>query len=154
MKKLIYLLLPILLISCIKYEQPTQPTLSGTYFIDEVSISENDTITSYSVGDSLSIGDSNFPLDTLTVGITKMGFTYSEVMFNSYLDQYETIRWEDTFFYDTRNYEYHGDGFIVIDINGKLYIFDIVSDKLTSLVIKSSNNCFGNRTITLKLSRV
>ena len=154
MKKLIYLLLPILLISCIKYEQPTQPTLSGTYFIDELSILENGVISTYSIGDSLSIGDGGFPLDTLTVGVSKIGFTYSEVMFNSYLDQYETLRWEDTFFYDTRNYEYHGDGFIVIDINGKLYIFDIVSDTLTGLIIKSSNNCFGNRIITLTLNRV
>ena len=139
MKKLIYLLLPILLISCIKYEQPTQPTLSGTYFIDELSILENNAITTYSIGDSLSIGDCGFPLDTLTVGVSKIGFTYSEVMFNSYLDQYETLRWEDTFFYDTRNYEYHGDGFIVIDINASLCTY-ISACEVFRLFILFTNN--------------
>lgn len=154
MKNIFYFTVTIFMVSCIKYEEPTQPTLSGTYSIDVITVNVSDSIISYNIGDTMSIGDSSFPINNIVVGTENIGFTYSEVKFNPYLDQYGSIEWSDVYFYNTRNYEYHGDGFVVMDINGKLYIFDIVKDTLTGLILKSSNGCFGDKVITFELSRV
>ena len=151
MKNLFVVLFSILLLtSCEVYEEPTYPTLSGEYVIDLVTV-DDVSLTQYFSGDTLEINTEEFPIDTILVGTTKIKFSNDRIFFNPYLNQYEITQWVNEFFYVTRNYEYHGSGHFLVDMNGKTFIFDIVEDGLSNLVIKG--NSF-NKTITFNLTMV
>lgn len=141
------------LVSCEVYEEPTYPTLSGEYVIDVVTIKDSIN-NSYFPGDTVTLNDNQFPIDSVFLGFTKIKFSNSEIFFNSYLNQYQQTQWGESFFYVTRNYEYHGFGFIITEINGKTFTFDIVEDGLEHLVLRSDNNCFENKDVTFTLTMV
>jgi len=154
MKNICLILLSIItLTSCEVYEEPTYPTLSGEYVIDYVTIKDSSN-NSYVPSDTVILNDNYFPIDSVFVGFTEIKFSNSEMYFNSYLNQYQQTQWSDIFPYVTRNYEYHGFGFIIVEINGKTFTFDIVEDGLEHLVLRSDNSCFENKEVTLTLTMV
>ena len=154
MKNICLILLSIIILtSCEVYEEPTHPTLSGEYVIDYVTIKDS-TNNSYVPSDTVILNDNQFSIDSVFVGFTKIKFSNSEMYFNPYLNQYQQTQWSDIFPYVTRNYEYHGFGFIITEINGKTFTFDIVEDGLERLVLRSDNSCFENKEVTLTLTMV
>ena len=151
MKNLLFcILISLSVMSCEVYEEPTYPTLSGEYVFDYITIDNESLVPS----DTLVSGDSVFPIDTIFVGITKMKFSNDRIFFNPVLNQYSETEWSDEFFYVTRNYEYHGSGHIVSEINGRTFIFDIVEDNLERLVLRSNNNCFQGKNVPFTLTMV
>ena len=83
-----------------------------------------------------------------------MKFSNDRIFFNPELNQYNQTEWTNEFFYVTRNYEYHGSGHIVSEINGRTFIFDIVEDNLEGLVLRSNNNFFQGKNVTFTLTMV
>ena len=151
MKNLLFcILISLSVMSCEVYEEPTYPTLSGEYVFDYITINNESLVPS----DTLVSNDSVFPIDTIFVGITKMKFSNDRIFFNPILNQYGETEWSDEFFYITRNYEYHGSGHIVSEINGRTFIFDIVEDNLEGLVLRSNNNFFQGKNVTFTLTMV
>jgi hypothetical protein len=154
MKKLLIILTSlIMLVSCEVYEEPTYPTLSGEYQIDYVTV-EDSSDNSFVPSDTVVLNDLSFPIDTILVGFTKIKFSNDRIFFNPYLNQYSQTEWLDEFFYVTRNYEYHGFGFIIAEINGKTFTFDIVEDGLERIVLRTDNNCFFGKKYTFTLTMV
>ena len=147
---LLYILISLSIISCEVYEEPTYPTLSGEYVFDYITIDNESLVPS----DTLVVSDSSFPIDTIFVGLTKMKFSNDRIFFNPELNQYNQTEWTNEFFYVTRNYEYHGSGHIVSEINGRTFIFDIVEDNLERLVLRSNNNFFQGKNVTFTLTMV
>ena len=62
------------LISCEVYEEPTYPTLSGEYVIDVVTIKDSIN-NSYFPGDTVTLNDNQFPIDSVFLGFTKIKFS-------------------------------------------------------------------------------
>lgn len=154
MKKILFLfIISISLFSCEVYEEPTYPTLSGEYQIDYVTV-EDSTNGSFVPSDTLVLNDDSFPIDTVFVGFTKIKFSNDRIFFNPILNQYNQTEWLDEFFYVTRNYEYHGFGFIIAEINGETFTFDIVEDGLERIVLRTDNNCFFGEKYTFTLTMV
>ena len=143
MKQLLYLLLlSVTFLSCERYEEPTYPTLSGNYVIDVITISTDSYTEVLYPGDTLFLNDTNFPMDTIAVGFTKLGFNNTHMGFNIVENQWGDYYFEDKFPYTCTNFEYQGDGFFWVIINGIQYSFDILQDGLEDLIIRSKTGRF------------
>ena len=142
MKYLIFLLSTLFLVSCMRYEEPTYPTLSGTYVIDVVTVSTDSYSEVLSPGDTLFLFDENFPMDTISVGFTKLSFNNTHMGFNITQNQWGDYFFSEKYPYTCTNFEYQGNGFFWVYINNITYNFDIVEDGLESLIIRTKNSRF------------
>ena len=76
-----------LLTSCLKYELPSEPKLSGTWRIDKITyhrIEDKDTIETliYNTGEFFIAPNDSTPLDTVQVGFTTFAMDYGSIYFN------------------------------------------------------------------------
>lgn len=79
----------ILLVSCLKYELPSEPRISGTWRIDKITyhrVEDKDTIETliYNTGQLFIAPNDSTPLDTVKVGFTTFAMDYSSIYFNAY----------------------------------------------------------------------
>ena len=76
-----------LLTSCLKYELPSEPKISGTWRIDKITyhrIEDKDTIETliYNTGEFFIAPNDSTPLDTVKVGFTTFAMDYGTIYFN------------------------------------------------------------------------
>ena len=105
MKKIFYLLISISLVSCYKYAEQTTPTLSGEYIIDKITLTETESTGNpkdsvYYPGDVFIDPTSLFPLDSISIGVTRWHFDYMQVAFCPTPTPWGTFEWSEKYFYD------------------------------------------------------
>lgn len=166
MKKIIYLLIPLLFASCYKYAEQTTPTLSGEYIIDRITVTENETTSNpkdsvYLPGDIYLDPNSYFPLDSVYLGITRWHFDYMEVAFCPVPNQWGSFDWQKKCFYDlipgSTIYDF---GYVQLKLNGTVLTFHILSDGTESLLFRTTgqwtNDGFNltEKTLTIQFTRI
>ncbi len=117
MTKLFIFFSLLFLISCKKYEQPSEPRLNGRWRIDKViyqRINGNDTIDKlyYFTGDQYFAQNEDSPLDSINVGFTEFAMDNSSIYFNSSPTFAGNIKWKDVFFYSLSGVNFSFPGFI------------------------------------------
>jgi hypothetical protein len=164
MKKILHILsVLVLLTSCVKYAQPPLLSLSGEYRIDKITYEnrDNDDLNQVFYPGDLYVNESETkPLDSISVGFTRMALDYSVIYFDPVDSPSGTTTWNKKFTYYTHGqrsvYEY---GYIVFDYDGTRRIWKILDDQAESLVIRTSGSYdFGSsssgETTTMFLTRV
>lgn len=164
MKKLFFILvLLVLTTSCVKYAQPPLLSLSGEYRIDKITYEDKDNSDLNQVfypGDLYVNQSETKPLDSISVGFTRLALDYSII----YFDPTDLIdggtSWNKKFTYYTQGqrtvYDY---GYIVFNYDGTRRVWKILDDGAESLVIRTSGNYDGGsnssgETTTMFLTRV
>lgn len=164
MKKLLFLIsLLIVLTSCVKYAQPPLLSLSGEYRIDKITYENRDNSSLNQVfypGDLYVNPSETKPLDSISVGFTRMALDYSIIYFNPVDLPSGGTTWTKKFTYYTHGQRTVYDfGYIVFDYDGTRRVWKILDDGAESLVIRTSGSYdFGSNssgeTTTMYLTRV
>lgn len=165
MKKFIVLLFLILTFgSCVKYTQPKLLSLSGEYRIDKITYENRDNSSLNQVfypGDLYVNPSETKPLDTISVGFTRLSLDYSTI----YFDPIDNPISGSTYWTKKFQYVVHGQnsaydlGYIIFDYEGTRRIWKILDDGLESLVIRTSGSYdigsgSGGETTTMFLTRI
>jgi hypothetical protein len=164
MKKILYILsVLVLLTSCVKYVQPPLLSLSGEYRIDKITYEnrDNDDLNQVFYPGDLYVNPSETkPLDSISVGFTRMALDYSVIYFDPVDSPSGTTTWNKKFTYYTHGqrtvYDY---GYIVFDYDGTRRVWKILDDQAESLVIRTSGSYdigsgSSGETTTMFLTRV
>jgi hypothetical protein len=164
MKKILYILsVLVLLTSCVKYAQPPLLSLSGEYRIDKITYEnrDNDDLNQVFYPGDLYVNESETkPLDSISVGFTRMALDYSVIYFDPVDSPSGTTTWNKKFTYYTHGqrtvYDY---GYIVFDYDGTRRVWKILDDQAESLVIRTSGSydigsSSSGETTTMFLTRV
>lgn len=164
MKKILYILsVLVLLTSCVKYSQPPLLSLSGEYRIDKITYEnrDNDDLNQVFYPGDLYVNESETkPLDSISVGFTRMALDYSVIYFDPVDSPSGTTTWNKKFTYYTHGqrtvYDY---GYIVFDYDGTRRVWKILDDQAESLVIRTSGSydigsSSSGETTTMFLTRV
>lgn len=164
MKKILYILsVLVLLTSCVKYAQPPLLSLSGEYRIDKITYEnrDNDDLNQVFYPGDLYVNESETkPLDSISVGFTRMALDYSVIYFDPVDSPSGTTTWNKKFTYYTHGqrtvYDY---GYIVFDYDGTRRVWKILDDQAESLVIRTSGSYdigsgSSGETTTMFLTRV
>jgi len=164
MKKILYILsVLVLLTSCVKYAQPPLLSLSGEYRIDKITYEnrDNDDLNQVFYPGDLYVNPSETkPLDSISVGFTRMALDYSVIYFDPVDSPSGTTTWNKKFTYYTHGqrtvYDY---GYIVFDYDGTRRVWKILDDQSESLVIRTSGSYdigsgSSGETTTMFLTRV
>ena len=164
MKKIfLFFITSYMFVSCYRYEQPTLVSLSGEYRIDKITYENRDNSSLNQVfypGDLYVNESETKPLDSISVGFTKLALDYSIIYFDPIDLPSGGTTWNKKFTYYTHGqrtvYDY---GYIVFDYDGTRRVWKILDDQAESLVIRTSGSYdFGSNssgeTTTMFLTRV
>ena len=164
MKKIFLILITLIsLTSCVKYAQPPLLSLSGEYRIDKITYENRDNSSFNQVfypGDLYVNESETKPLDSISVGFTKLALDYSIIYFDPIDLPSGGTTWNKKFTYYTHGqrtvYDY---GYIVFDYDGTRRVWKILDDQAESLVIRTSGSYdygsnSGGETTTMFLTRV
>lgn len=161
---ILFLLLILILSSCVKYSEPKLLSLSGEYRIDKITYENRDNSNLNQVfypGDLYVNQSETKPLDSIAVGFTRIAMDYSTIYFNPIDNPMSgSTTW-------TKQYPYvvHGQnsvydlGYIMFDYEGTRRVWKIIDDGTESLVIRTSGSYgYGSNssgeTTTMFLTRV
>ena len=141
MNKLLLFFLLLFLISCKKYEQPSEPKLSGRWRIDKViyqRINDKDTLNQlyYYPGDQYFAPNEDSPLDSIEVGFTEFAMDYSCIYFNSSPTFAGNIKWKDVFFYSVTGVNFSFPGFISFQTETEKKVWKIVYSGVENAIIQ------------------
>lgn len=157
------LILLLCLTSCVKYAQPPLLSLSGEYRIDKITYENKDNSGLNQVfypGDLYVNQSETKPLDSISVGFTRLALDYSIIYFNPIDLPSGGTTWTKKFTYYVHGqrtvYDY---GYIVFDYDGTRRVWKILDDGAESLVIRTSGSYdYGSNssgeTTTMYLTRV
>ncbi len=150
----------LILISCQKYEQPSEPKLSGTWRIDKViyqRINANDTLYKllYFIGDQYIAQNEDSPLDSISVGFTEFAMDYSSIYFNSAPSFGGSIKWKNIYLYSISGVNFSCPGFISFQTEKGKKVWKVVYSDFETAIIQLRGpwdpNSFGlyqNQTAT------
>jgi hypothetical protein len=131
-----------LVIGCEVYEEPSYPTLSGTYKVEYISATGQNLLTGEVIDTLITTGgfelkDPIEPFDKLDIG-ERISFDYGR-MFGGYYLSNLGDEWEYTFYYwvyqDLQTMEYRR---IEVDYFNTKRVFTIVADGMDYLILSSS----------------
>ena len=165
MKNLILVILSVLtLTSCVKYGEPVSLSLSGEYVIDKIVYENRDNSSLNQViypGSDYVNPSETAPLDSISVGQTRIALDYSVIYFNPTDDPSTgTTTWGKKFTYYVSGHNSLYDlGYIKFDYDGTRRVWKIIDDGVESLVIRTSGSYdYGSNgsgeTTTMYLTRV
>ena len=164
MKKILISFISLVLItSCVKYAQPPLLSLSGEYRIDKITYENRDNSSLNQVfypGDLYVNESETKPIDSISVGFTRLALDYSIIYFNPVDLPSGGTTWSKKYTYYTHGqrsvYDY---GYIVFNYDGTRRVWKILDDGVESLAIRTSgsydsgSNTSGETT-TMFLTRV
>ena len=149
--------------SCVKYAQPPLLSLSGEYRIDKITYENRDNSSLNQVfypGDLYVNESETKPIDSISVGFTRLALDYSIIYFNPVDLPSGGTTWSKKYTYYTHGqrsvYDY---GYIVFNYDGTRRVWKILDDGVESLAIRTSgsydsgSNTSGETT-TMFLTRV
>lgn len=160
---IVKLILVLCLTSCVKYSEPPLLSLSGEYRIDKITYENRDNSSLNQVfypGDLYVNESETKPLDSISVGFTRLALDYSIIYFDPIDLPNGGTTWNKKYTYYTQGqrsvYDY---GYIVFDYDGTRRVWKILDDGMESLVIRTSGSYdFGSNssgeTTTMYLTRV
>ena len=164
MKKILISFISLVLItSCVKYAQPPLLSLSGEYRIDKITYENRDNSSLNQVfypGDLYVNESETKPIDSISVGFTRLALDYSIIYFNPVDLPSGGTTWSKKYTYYTHGkrsvYDY---GYIVFNYDGTRRVWKILDDGVESLAIRTSGSYdFGSNssgeTTTMFLTRV
>ena len=164
MKKILISFISLVLItSCVKYAQPPLLSLSGEYRIDKITYENRDNSSLNQVfypGDLYVNESETKPIDSISVGFTRLALDYSIIYFNPVDLPSGGTTWSKKYTYYTHGqrsvYDY---GYIVFNYDGTRRVWKILDDGVESLAIRTSGSYdFGSNssgeTTTMILTRV
>ena len=164
MKKILISFISLVLItSCVKYAQPPLLSLSGEYRIDKITYENRDNSSLNQVfypGDLYVNESETKPIDSISVGFTRLALDYSIIYFNPVDLPSGGTTWIKKYTYYTHGqrsvYDY---GYIVFNYDGTRRVWKILDDGVESLAIRTSGSYdFGSNssgeTTTMFLTRV
>ena len=166
MKKILFVFISIMFVSCYKYAEQTTPTLSGEYIIDKVTLTQTESTGNpmdsvYYPGEVYLDTTSLFPLDSISIGVTRWHFDYMQVAFCPTPTPWGTFEWSEKYFYDLipgwTIYDY---GHVQLKLNGRVLTLKILEDGTESLTFRTTGQWYNDdydlseKTITLQLTRV
>jgi hypothetical protein len=164
MKKILISFISLVLItSCVKYAQPPLLSLSGEYRIDKITYENRDNSSLNQVfypGDLYVNESETKPIDSISVGFTRLALDYSIIYFNPIDLPSGGTTWSKKYTYYTHGqrsvYDY---GYIVFNYDGTRRVWKILDDGVESLAIRTSGSYdFGSNssgeTTTMFLTRV
>jgi hypothetical protein len=164
MKKILISFISLVLItSCVKYAQPPLLSLSGEYRIDKITYENRDNSGLNQVfypGDLYVNESETKPIDSISVGFTRLALDYSIIYFNPVDLPSGGTTWSKKYTYYTHGqrsvYDY---GYIVFNYDGTRRVWKILDDGVESLAIRTSGSYdFGSNTsgetTTMFLTRV
>ena len=164
MKKILISFISLILItSCVKYAQPPLLSLSGEYRIDKITYENRDNSGLNQVfypGDLYVNESETKPIDSISVGFTRLALDYSIIYFNPVDLPSGGTTWSKKYTYYTHGqrsvYDY---GYIVFNYDGTRRVWKILDDGVESLAIRTSGSYdFGSNTsgetTTMFLTRV
>ena len=165
MKNLFYLSVLVLVFSsCMKYAEPKLLSLSGEYRIDKITYENRDNSNLNQVfypGDLYVNQSETKPLDSISVGFTRMALDYSVIYFSPNDDPSTgSTTWSKKFTYTIQGHNNLYDlGYISFNYEGTKRVWKIIDDGVESLVIRTSGSYdYGNNTsgetTTMFLTRV
>jgi len=153
----------VLMTSCVKYAQPPLLSLSGEYRIDKITYENRDNSGLNQVfypGDLYVNESETKPIDSISVGFTRLALDYSIIYFNPVDLPSGGTTWGKKYTYYTHGqrsvYDY---GYIVFNYDGTRRVWKILDDGVESLAIRTSGSYdFGSNTsgetTTMFLTRV
>ena len=153
----------IIMTSCVKYAQPPLLSLSGEYRIDKITYENRDNSSLNQVfypGDLYVNESETKPIDSISVGFTRLALDYSIIYFNPVDLPSGGTTWSKKYTYYTHGqrsvYDY---GYIVFNYDGTRRVWKILDDGVESLAIRTSGSYdFGSNssgeTTTMFLTRV
>ena len=164
MKKILISFISLVLItSCVKYAQPPLLSLSGEYRIDKITYENRDNSGLNQVfypGDLYVNESETKPIDSISVGFTRLALDYSIIYFNPVDLPSGGTTWSKKYTYYTHGqrsvYDY---GYIVFNYDGTRRVWKILDDGVESLAIRTSGSYdfgsnSGGETTTMFLTRV
>ena len=164
MKKILISFISLILItSCVKYAQPPLLSLSGEYRIDKITYENRDNSSLNQVfypGDLYVNESETKPIDSISVGFTRLALDYSIIYFNPVDLPSGGTTWSKKYTYYTHGqrsvYDY---GYIVFNYDGTRRVWKILDDGVESLAIRTSGSYdfgsnSGGETTTMFLTRV
>ena len=166
MKNTLILLFIVSLTSCYQYAEQTTPTLSGEYVIDKITVLNNENMGSpndsiYLPGDIYLDSTSNFPLDSIALGVTRWHFDYSAVAFSPSPTPWGQYIWSEKYFYNhIPSWSIYDPGYVEFNLPGRRIVFKIIDDSLESLTLRSTGQWystdtdFGEKSVTLEMTRI
>ena len=153
----------VIMTSCVKYAQPPLLSLSGEYRIDKITYENRDNSSLNQVfypGDLYVNESETKPIDSISVGFTRLALDYSIIYFNPVDLPSGGTTWSKKYTYYTHGqrsvYDY---GYIVFNYDGTRRVWKILDDGVESLAIRTSgsydsgSNSSGETT-TMFLTRV
>lgn len=153
----------LLLTSCVKYAQPPLLSLSGEYRIDKITYENKDNSSINQVfypGDLYVNQSETKPLDSISVGFTRLALDYSVIYFDPIDLPSGGTTWNKKYTYYTHGQRTVYDfGYIIFNYDGTRRVWKILDDGVESLVIRTSgsydngSNSSGETT-TMFLTRV
>lgn len=163
--KTIYLIIALVLglSSCVKYSQPPSLSLSGEYRIDKITYEatgSNPINMVFYPGDLYVNSSETAPLDTISVGFTRIAMDYGCIYMNPIDYPNGTTVWQDEYYYFVHGqYTPYDFGYIQFDYNGTKRVWKIIDDGMESLVLRTSGSYdYGSagagETTTMFLTRV
>jgi len=165
MKHFFYLLVSIFILSsCVKYGEPDSLSLSGEYRIDKITYENKDNSNLNQVfypGDLYVNPSETKPLDSISVGFTRLALDYAVIYFSP-IDDPSTgsTTWTKKYTYTVQGHNNLYDlGYISFNYEGTKRVWKIIDDGVESLVIRTSGSYdYGNNTsgetTTMFLTRV
>ena len=153
----------VIMTSCVKYDQPPLLSLSGEYRIDKITYENRDNSSLNQVfypGDLYVNESETKPIDSISVGFTRLALDYSIIYFNPVDLPSGGTTWSKKYTYYTHGqrsvYDY---GYIVFNYDGTRRVWKILDDGVESLAIRTSGSYdFGSNssgeTTTMFLTRV
>jgi hypothetical protein len=153
----------VIMTSCVKYAQPPLLSLSGEYRIDKITYENRDNSGLNQVfypGDLYVNESETKPIDSISVGFTRLALDYSIIYFNPVDLPSGGTTWSKKYTYYTHGqrsvYDY---GYIVFNYDGTRRVWKILDDGVESLAIRTSGSYdFGSNTsgetTTMFLTRV
>lgn len=153
----------LLLTSCVKYAQPPLLSLSGEYRIDKITYENKDNSSINQVfypGDLYVNQSETKPLDSISVGFTRLALDYSVIYFDPIDLSSGGTTWNKKYTYYTHGQRTVYDfGYIIFNYDGTRRVWKILDDGVESLVIRTSGSYdngpnSSGETTTMFLTRV
>ena len=139
MKNTIYIFLLFVVTSCVKYGEPKSLSLSGEYVIDKIvydNRNDDNLDRVFYPGDSYVNPSETKPLDTISVGLTRLALDYSVIYFDPVDLPSGSTTWNKMFTYYVQGHNNLYDlGYIVFDYDGTRRVWKIIDDGVDSYSI-------------------
>ena len=161
-----------LLTSCLKYELPSEPKLSGTWRIDKITyhrVEEKDTIETltYHTGELYTAANDSTPLQNVKVGFTYFAMDYASVYFTPKAAYGGGVDYQDIYFHTVSEVNKVHPGYLKFQTEKTQCVWKILQSETEGLIIQTrgqwrqeSIGFYGLQTatnydiITMKLTRI